>query len=466
MIKRLLDKVAPLKPQGSADTGYRRLLRWAALPVTDRRWAAPLSAVALGFGLFAGVAIGPGASGTFAGGVPQIIEIPSLITSGGGGGGEEAVEEPSGAEASEPVSEGGGEGGALTPVVAPETGFEVPEEEAETPAATGPEREEEESKGAEENELAGTVVHVNAAAGSYTVVESGGVMSAVHTGKLPKAGTRVKVPIETLANGTLAEAGKRTKVGKQARATLAGIVTLVDTTPSEPSYAVSNRGASVLVHVHPDSSGASVALPVLGAYTSVAVEIEPRPAAASSSKAAIGAAASAAGEPPVSEPETEQPPPEETQPPAETTPTEPAPPAAAPAQPPPVPACAPDPAHPPVTAKPASLLWQRQASGGGAPFTHSDFAGTVTAICPAASQLMLSADDIRESGRDILFTVRAGIDLSKLGLGDSILVSADIAAEGALTLKGLASDEHRKGADDAKATQGDLRATKQPPGKH
>ena len=35
-------------------------LRWAALPIIDRRWTAPLSAIALGFGLFVGVAIGPG----------------------------------------------------------------------------------------------------------------------------------------------------------------------------------------------------------------------------------------------------------------------------------------------------------------------------------------------------------------------------------------------------------------------
>src|SRR5262245_25747656 len=52
-----------------------RVLQPMALVVTDRRWAAPLSALALGLGVFVGVAIGPGAAGTFATG-SQVVEIP------------------------------------------------------------------------------------------------------------------------------------------------------------------------------------------------------------------------------------------------------------------------------------------------------------------------------------------------------------------------------------------------------
>jgi hypothetical protein len=462
VIQRLLDKLAPRKAARGSDTGHRRLLRWAALPVTDRRWAAPLSAVALGFGLFAGVAIGPGASGTFAGGVPQVIEIPGFGASSDNG--EEESEEPASAEAPAPQGESGGEESTFAPL-ATEAGFEVPEEEAEAPPAAGPAPEEKEPSAPGKEELAGTVVHVNAAAGSYTVAESGGVMSAVHTGKLPQAGTQVKVPIEALANGTLSEAGKRVESGKRRRATLAGIVTAVDATPSAPSYVVSNRGSSVPIHVHPDPSGTVPALPVLGAYASIAVEIETR-AAASASKAGPQASASA-GEPPLAEPPAPQPP--ETKPP----PAEPIPPESAPTQPAapaptavlpaaPAPSCAPDPAHPPAAIESRSVLWQRRASGGGTPFTHGDFAGIVTAICPATGQLAISADDVRESGRDLTFAVSPGLDLSKLEYGQSILVSADIAADAALTLKGLASDEHRKGADDIKAIQGDLAPAKKP----
>jgi hypothetical protein len=423
-------------------------MRWAALPITDRRWAAPLSAIALGFGLFVGVAIGPGAPGTLATGVPQIIEIPGLGVSSSE---EEDEEEPAIAEASS-----GGDGGRGESAFSPLLGEEEPAlvaPEEETPSSSEPPVEEEEEAPAkpEEEELAGTVVHVNPAAGSYTVVESGGVMSAVHASKLPHPGSQVKVPIETLANGTLAEAGKRVRSGERAWATLAGIVTSVDAAAEAPSYAVSNRGTSVLVHVHPGPSGAAPTLPALGAYASVAVEIEQRPTTAASVSSAEPAAES---EPPLAE----EPP--ATEPPAEPTPTEivPAAPAPAPEAPaPPAPAqCAPDPARPPVTAEPSSVLWQRQATGGGAPFTHADFTGIVTAVCPDTAQLLVSADDVRESGRDLLFAVPSGIDASKLEVGGSILIAADIAADGALTVTGLASDEHRKGADDAKATQGDL----------
>ena len=55
-----------------------RAMRGTSLVVTDRRWAAPLSALALGFGLFVGIAIGPGAAGSLATGAQQIIELPPI----------------------------------------------------------------------------------------------------------------------------------------------------------------------------------------------------------------------------------------------------------------------------------------------------------------------------------------------------------------------------------------------------
>jgi hypothetical protein len=85
-----------------------KLLHWAALPVRDRRWAAPLSAVALGFGLFVGVAIGPGAAGTFGTGVAQVIEIPGF-------GGEETAGDDGESETPSPSAAsgvGGGEEGS------------------------------------------------------------------------------------------------------------------------------------------------------------------------------------------------------------------------------------------------------------------------------------------------------------------------------------------------------------------
>jgi hypothetical protein len=432
VIERLRDAFAPRRAV-NRDAGYRRLLSWAALPVTDRRWAAPLSAVALGFGLFAGVAIGPSAAGTLATAPFQVIEMPSLAADE-----DEGEEEESFAEA--PESGGGFGEGDESPAFAPMASVEAGafETAGEKPAGKGAEPQDGEEPAEPEGQvLAGTVVHVNPAAGSYTVAEAGGVMSAVHAGKLPPAGAQVEVPIRVLANGTLAEAGKRMKTGTKARAKLSGIVTYVGADPAAPAYALSNRGTSVLVRIHPDPSGALPPLPALGAYGSAAVDVEAAKPAASS--------AVPAESPPATEPVS----------PAEAQPTQPT---AAEAATPAAPSgCAPDPAVPapaPIRAK--GTLWQRDISAPGAPFAHADFEGIVAAVCPATAQLLLSADDIREAGHDLLFAVPTEIDTSGLAIADSVLAGADIAADGTLSLTGLANDERTKGADDDKATQGDL----------
>jgi hypothetical protein len=412
------------------------LLRAAALPVSDRRWAPPLCAAALGLGLFAGIAIEPGATGTLATGAPRVIELPTLLT-GDGGGGEEASEARGGESGgfAEPVEAGGGE--AVFPEEASASAFESSFPEAEVPAAPAPEPapvEEETSTDEPEPEepaqtLSGLVVHANPAAGSYTVVETGGLMNAIHAAKLPAPGTKVSVPVRTLANGTFAEDGKRKQTGKRTSASVAGVVTFVDANPAAPAYAVSKRGVSVLIRVRPDPTGAVPTLPQLGAYATVAVDIEktppgtsaPAPATTTSAPAPLAGAA-----------------------PAEAPPA------------PPAPTCAPDPAAPPWVPAPTAILWQRQLEADGAPFASSDFAGVVTALCPTEAKLSLAGDDLRQSGKDIIFTVPKSIDLGGLKLGDSVAVTAAIAADGSLSLTGLASDERVKGADDAAATQGDL----------
>jgi len=417
VIRRLWDLLAPLRPPGQ-DRGYRRLLRWAALPVTNRRWAAPLCALALGFGLFAGVAIGPGASGSLATGAPQIVEIPGLLGDDGNGAEEPEEEE----EAAGEVTESGGEetesfagessSSEFLPSYTEPEAEEVPEEE------TFPEGRKEEEDAATEPEegeaqvLSGVVVHANAAAGSYTIAETGGLLSAIHASKLPTPGTKVKVPVRILANGTYAEDGARQKTGATNGASFTGIVTFVDSDPAAPAYAVSKRGVSLLVRVHPDPTGATPQLPALGAYASVKAEIEtPLPPAT-------------------------PPPPGEA-------------PAAA------APSCAPDPATPP-SPKPVAVLWQRTLAADGAPFASSDLEGVVMAVCPDQGQLLLSGDDMREAGADVVLTVPSEIDTSKLVPGDSVAATAAIEAGGALKLTGLASDERTKGADDVAATQGEL----------
>ena len=417
-MRKLLDLVAPMRP-ASGVTGYRRLLHWAALPVTDRRWAAPLCAAALGFGIFAGVAISPGTTGSLAG-APQLIELPGVL--GGDDGGAEAEPEVATGGEGFPESGGGGEEAeAEIPFEASSSSFEsfpaaeVPVEEEPVPTSPEEEPAEEPEPEEEAQVVSGVVVHVNPAAGSYTVAAAGGLLSAVHAAKLPVTGARVSVPALSLANGTFAEMGARKQTGTGAEAELAGTVTFVDPDPLAPAYAVSKRGVSVLVHVRPDPTAAAPALPQLGAYAMVKATIEqPQPAAAGSLEAA------------------------------------PAPDPAAP------PACAPDPAAPPLVPAPTALLWQSEVEADGAPFASSDFAGVVSAVCAAGGKLALSADDLRQSGADLVFTVPKQIDLSKLEPGESVLATAAFEADGSLRLTGLAGDERRQGADDAAATQGDL----------
>jgi hypothetical protein len=398
-------------------------MRWAALPITDRRWAGPLLGAALGFGLFVGVAIGPGAAGTFATGAAQIIEIPGF-------GGEENSEGESKVEAPPPESHSGkaGEGSAFGPM--PETSS-FPTPEAEVPAlpeehsASSPKPKTTppiDNGDSEKQTLKGVVMHVNPAAGSYTLAEGGGALDVVHAPKLPRPASKVEVPARPLANGTFSEVGTRKRLGTQDRVSLDGIVTYVDATPTAPAYAVSKRGVSVLVHVHPDPADAPPALPALGALADVAVYIE-TPVTPS--------------EPPPADVESESEPEEGT-----VTP----------------PSCVPDPSQPtPPPIQPTAVLWQRNLSTEGAPIAYGTFAGIVTAVCPDSGQLLLSADDIRESGADLLFQLPApGIDLMQAPVGDAVIATAMIGASGELSLTGLASDKHTRGADDASRLQGDL----------
>lgn len=415
-MKRFWDIVAPMRP-ARPERGYRRVLSWAALPVTNRRWAAPLCALALGFGLFAGIAISPGTSGSRAT-APQIIALAGSTEEG------EAEADEAAPEEEESSSEESGEEESF-PEEASEEFFEEPFEEEALPEETFEEEPFEEEpvedpaeEPAEEAEAtSGLVVHANPAAGSYTLVETGGALSAVHAAKLPAPGTKLEVPTRTLANGTFAEAGTRKRSGTKKVASIAGTVTFVNPDPAAPSYAVSKRGVSLLVRVHPDPTGVLPPLPVLGAYATVEVDVEAPPA-----------------------------------PPAPPLPLPPGAPAPAP---PPAPSCAPDPAVPaPVPPAPVAALWQRTVDADGAPFASSDIAGVVMAICPG--QLLVSGDDLREAGKDMVLSVPGSIDVSGLKPGDSIAATVAIEAGGALKLTGLASDERTKGADDEKATQGDL----------
>jgi hypothetical protein len=410
--------------------GYRLVLHWAALPITDRRWAAPLSAVALGFGLFAGVAIGPGAADTVATGAAQIVAIPGV-----GGGSQTAETEDAPTARPAPDATGGAD---LTPSDPADTGlpsFEPaplvePESTGSPEIAAAPLPDEEEPaprEGQSEPEdevLTGVVVHLNKAAGSYVVAGTGGSLAAVHAATAPRLGTAIEVPVRTLANGTFAEAGTRVRSGSRSRAEVRGVVTYVDSSEVSPAYVVSERGVSLFVRVGPDPTGSPPPLPMLGSIAEVTVDIEKTEPVSDSAEPL-----------PDSEPA-----PSTTESTFESG------------------GCAPDPAEP-LQAQTRSpfALWQRHLEVAGTPLGQSDFSGVVVAVCPHLGQILLSADDVRASGRDLLFDLAAeDIDLSKVQVGDSILATARIGTGGKLSLTGLASDERTKGADDGEAVQGDL----------
>jgi hypothetical protein len=367
-----------------------RALRGAALVLTDRRWAAPLSAAALGFGIFAGVAIGPGASGGLATGAQQIVELPGSgdqAGQSGGGGQRVASTEPP------PPFEAGGFGGeaftasasfapaAVEPLPAPAPA-PAP---ASKPAPAPPPAEEEE----EGQRFEGTVAAANPAAGSYALALDGGELVAVHAAELPEPGAKLSGPLRPLANTTYAEAGEIEVEKKKTKAVgLEGVVTWISPPEAPPSYTVSGRGVSLLVQVPPDPAGAAVELPSIGSLVTAKARIEP-------------------------------------------------------------------PAEPHAAA--ALVQSELEVDRTLEPSTYLELAGIVGEVAPDGARLALSAEWSGESGSSLDLAVPKGIDARRLAVGDSYLATAEVAPDGALTLKGIAGDERLQGADDAGLAQGDLR---------
>lgn len=392
------------------------VLRAVALVVTDRRWAAPLSAMALGFGLFLGVAIGPGAAGGLATGGGQIIAVAEPSSAAGDGEVEEAAR-----EVEEPFAEQESSGAEETYEAAPEyatPSYEpepAPAEEEEAPASE-PAPEEEAEEATEAQVFEGTVVHLNPAAESYAIGLPGGELVSIHSEQPPAAGTKLSAEAEPLGNSTFDELDRK-RSGAATAATIRGVVTYVDPAPDHPVYTVSGRGSSLLVHApaaeQPD-------LPQLGAYVEVEVGIEK----ADGQDGEAGEAPEAETATPESEGET-------------------------------VDSCAADPELETPT-PPTRQLVERKRKAEPEPASYVDLAGVVSAVCPQSRELLISADDVREAGADLVLTVPKQLKTAKLTVGDSVLATAELGADGTLTLAGLAGDEGAKGAADDSTAQGDL----------
>jgi hypothetical protein len=386
--------------EASASSGSRMI----RLPIAPEM-AGLFAALALGFGVVLGTAISPGLAGIVAAPAPPVIaeappEPPATPSGGGGGGsaGPPAAAAPAATVASTTPTESSGGGGG--------GGHHHKKKKKKKPAAG--------------IEFSGTVVRANPVAQSYTVSTGTGLV-AIHADTLPKVGDQVESTVRKLNNGTYAESGARNPVGTADVASFQGTVTYcadleqpsAGCDGSNPTdhyvYAVSSLGASVLVS-WPHSSA--------------------NPPPAVGSRVQVGVQIGVAFQPiqPLS--------------PDDWTPYD---------------GCNPsgnEQAGVPAQTNTEPELTQTSIAPSG-PATNTLLEAVVQTVCPDG--LVLSADDIRESGRDLLaLSVPTGIDQARLSRGQAVQVAVDVSDVGVLTLKGITSDQGAAGADDVGQGQGTL----------
>ncbi len=379
-------------------------LRWAALPIIDRRWTAPMAAGALGFGLFVGVAIGPGTQGTAGTTRPATVEVPatppptdtaSVPGDGDGGGGQTG---PSGAD-----------GGAPTPTPPP-LDAPSPPPPVSTPSTTPPitsppvtpiapttttsTTTTTETTEEQPTPLSGTVVHINPEAASYTIVDEGSLV-AIHSHRPPDLGKSIEVDALRLANGTYVEDAKREEHGNHGQATFEGTVSFSD--GPDRIYTVSAPGVSLLVR-----GTAGRRPPAVGDAVEVRVRIADNP------------------EPLRVRPAGEN-------------------------------GCG----RPPALPKPPKTALEQVSLRieDGEPASVTSIEAVIEGVCRDKRKLVASADDVRASGRDIGLAVPKEINLGRLEPGQVVKLSAEIFEGGSMRVSTIAGDKGGEGADDPDLVQ-------------
>jgi hypothetical protein len=369
--------------------------------------ASLLAALALGFGVVLGTAISPNLAGIVAAPAPSVVAqappAPPPAPVGGGGGASPAPAAAAApattvASTTPTTSSGSGGGGG---------GGGKKKKTKKKPAGIT---------------FSGTVVRSNPVAQSYTVSTSGGLIS-IHADTLPQVGAQVDSEVRKLNNGTYTEDGSRTPTGNADVASIRGTVTSCadlehPAAPCDGSapddhyvYSVSSLGSSILVS-WPHS--ASNLPPTVGSQVQVAVQIGTSFTAIDPVSSDDWAQYAAPCNPSGSE--------ENGVPAAPTTATE---------------------------------LTQTSITVTPPPATNALLEAVIQQT-GCTDGLVLSADDLREAGRDLAPLTAAGIDQSRLAHGQAVQVAVDIANDGALTLKGITSDQGVAGADDASQGQGTL----------
>lgn len=386
------------------------------------------AALALGFGGVIGSALSPGIETILAASAPPTVAAPveEEVAPARGGGELGGSRESSSAGSTSSTST------APTPVTptpvtpAATTPVEETPIEDETPTDDGSTTEPDDEGVPDDGTTlaSGTVIRVNPEAGSYSLA-AGAAVSTIHSEDLPEPGIDVTVPTLNLFNGTLEEAGDRQEGAQEDTASFSGTVTFVDEEAS--LYVLSSAGASIPVRM---PTGGKAEMPPLSALITANVGIGPvanvapgeaEPAETSEADPGVDPAVTVPGAPPECEAQ-------------EQFPTEPV--------------------------DPQVELTQESFSIDFEELTAASFAGIVQATCPELDQIVVSADDLRETNQDLLLTVPNVVDPTSVQPGESVTVNADPnpREDGSLKLTGLASDEGLKGADDVDVGQGDKAA--------
>ena len=87
------------------------------------------------------------------------------------------------------------------------------------------------------------------------------------------------------------------------------------------------------------------------------------------------------------------------------------------------------------------------------PEAATDVEAVVQGVCRTDRKLIVSADDVRESGHDISIAIPEDFKLAPLKPGLVLKLGADIGAAGALSLNSVAGDEGARGAEDLDLVQ-------------
>lgn len=390
-------------------------ISWAALPVIDRRWTAPMSALALAFGLFIGVAIGPGTQGSLGTTRPMVIRLPpptETVTEpahdahgsgaeSGHGANRGSPPAPPASVAPPPANTGPASappplppsiGPSVTPpslippppTTAPTT---TPPQPPTTTTATQPPPAEPATA------LTGTVVHANPKAASYTLAVDGR-LTAIHSHDPPPVGEVIEVETRSLVNGTLAEDGRPERKGSRGRVEFSGTVSFRD--PRSGLYSVSAPGVSVLVR-----GGSQRRPPEVGDPVDVEARIADHP-----------------------------------------EPLEPTPPGRD--------GCGDPPLAP---APPQTTLEQVGLDVTGDRVTTTDVEAIVEGVCRDDHSLVVSADDLRESGQGLAVSVPETIRIAELEPGQALKLSVTIGGGGSLDLTSLSADSNEREADDPDLAQ-------------